>query len=77
MEPQEGSNKQHFQEHEYAKLGAEWLSQSYTSRLDPQPTSTHHTPPRLIQITQTNPPHLDTPTPKNLQVDQEEEDWEV
>ena len=77
MEPQAGSSHQHYQEHEYAKLRAEWLSQSYTSRLETETPSTHHTPPRQLLTNQAHTPHLDTPTPRHIQADPEEEDWEV
>ena len=76
-EPQAGSSRQHYQEHEYAKLGAEWLSQSYLSRMEGDSNPTHPTPSHLTQ-NPIPPPTLQEPiTPVPLPTDHDEDDWEL
>ena len=86
LEAQAGSSRQHEEEQEYARLGAEWLSQSYSSRWEQQeqPSTMHQTPPpRAIEISlslgfQTQPISAQSKpaTPRCAPEEQDNEYWE-
>ena len=81
LEAQAGSNRQHEEEHEYAKLGAEWLSQSFSARWEPQSQLENPTPPQQLLSFHTQPAipttaQSEPSTPRCAPIEYNEDDWE-